>query len=242
VPAVANGPRVARRAAKPDGTTRNRTSSRASGGWAGIVHSSPAANREFSRNPLPPDGPRRAEAGARPLPAADAHALGNGTIAGGDAPCPARLPDTARPPTAVTKAAPLRRRLRYSTVREDEEEKTTSRTPSRDRAAHGNGPGLAAAAKSNHAGEGPRESQLPTVKSRQRSYPLRSGTPLSHYLLLIVPPSSLISPLQLFQPPTHLAPSAAILPCAAWPPGSAKLAPSFAATNSKRSFQQALQY
>ena len=57
---------------------------------------------------------------------------------------------------------------------------------------------------------------------------------MSHCLLLIVPPSSLISPLQLFQPPTHLAPSAAILPCAAWPPGSAKLAPSFAATNSRR--------
>jgi len=43
-------------------------------------------------------------------------------------PCPCRLPDTARPPAAVTKAAPLGRRLRYSTVKEDEREKTRFHT------------------------------------------------------------------------------------------------------------------
>ena len=164
--AVASGLRVAAHAVKPDGTRRNRTSSGASGGWAGSVHSTRAASRGFFRNPLPPDGPRRPEAASRALLAADAHARGNGTIVGGGVPYPFRLPDTAEPPDAVTRAAPLRRRLRYSTVREDEGEKTISRIPSRDRSAHGNGPGLAVAAKSNHAGQRPRERQLPKVKSR----------------------------------------------------------------------------
>lgn len=179
---------------------RNRTSSKVSDGWAGTVRSSRAANRGFFQNPPPPDGPRRPAVESRTLPAAHVHAPGSGTLAAGDAACPSRWPDTARPPAAATRAAPLRRRLRYSSVREDEAERTTSRTPSTDKAALGNAPALAAAAKSNHAEDGPRERQLPTVKSRQRSYPLRAGTPLSHYLRWIVPQSSLITPLGTFQP------------------------------------------
>jgi hypothetical protein len=66
----------------------------------------------------------------------------------------------------VTRAAPLGRRLRYSTAREDEGEKTTSRIPSTSRSAHDSGQELAAAARSNHAGYRPRERQLPKVKSR----------------------------------------------------------------------------
>jgi hypothetical protein len=81
-----------------------------------------------------------------------------------------RVPDTARPPAVVTRVAPPGRRLCYSIAREDEGERTTSRIPSTDKSAHGNGQGLAAAAKSNHAGHRPRERQLPQVKSRQRSF------------------------------------------------------------------------
>jgi hypothetical protein len=149
--AAANGLRADGLAVKPHGTRRNRTSSAASGAAVGRVHNSPGANREFFRNPPPPDGPRRPEMAVGPLPAAFVHVLGNGTIADDGAPCLDRLPDTARPPTAATRVVPLPRRRRYSTEREGEAEKTTSRIPSTDKSAHGNGPGLAAVAKSNHA-------------------------------------------------------------------------------------------
>ena len=168
--AVANELRADEHAVKPHGTRRNRTSSAASDAAAGSVRNSRGGNRGFFPNLPHPDGPRQPRATAGPLPAAFVHAHGNGTIADDGAPCPCRLPDTAAPPAAVTSAVPLGRRLRYSTAREDEAEKTTSRTPSRDKSAHGYGLGLAAATKSNHAGLRPRERQLPKVKSRQRSF------------------------------------------------------------------------
>lgn len=162
-------------AVKPHGTSTNRTSSRASDAPARRVRSSRAENRGFFQNPPPPDGPRRPWAAS--LPAADVHALGNGTIAGDDVPCPCRLPDTAGPQAAVSKAAPLDRRLRYSTVREDEGEKTTSRTPSTNRSAHDNGQVLAAAAKRNHAG--PQTKGAPTpegqVPAAELPTPLRDA-------------------------------------------------------------------
>jgi len=168
--AVANGLRADEHAAKLHGIRCSRTSSAASGAAARSVRNSRGGNREFFQNPPPPDGPRRPGMTPGPLPAAFAHALGNGTIAGDGDACPYRLPDTARPPAVVTRAAPPGRRLCYSTAREDEAERTTSRIPSTDKSAHGNGQGLAAAAKSNHAGHRPRERQLPKVKSRQRSF------------------------------------------------------------------------
>ena len=141
--AAANGLHADEHAVKPHGTRRNRTSSAANGAPAGSVRSSRGGNRGFFQNPPPPDGPRRPQAAPAPLPAADAHALGNGRLAGGGAPCPARWPDTAGPPAAATRAAPRPRRLYYSTAKEDAAEKTTSRTPSADKSAHDNGPGLA---------------------------------------------------------------------------------------------------
>ena len=157
----------------------NRTSSAASGDAGRTTRNSRGGNREFFQNPPPPDGPRRPGMDSRPVPVADAHALGTDTIARDDAPCPCRWPDTAATPTAGTRAAPPGRKLRYSTGREDEGEKTTSRTPSTDRSALDSGQELVAAAKSSHAGHRPRERQLPTVKSRQRNHPIRSGTPFS---------------------------------------------------------------
>jgi hypothetical protein len=88
---------------------------------------------------------------------------------------------------ALVKAGPLPNTLRYSTAPEDDVERTTARIPSRDRSAGRNGQGLAAAAKGNHPGDGPRECLLPKVKSRQRSRLLRSGTLLNRHLLLISP-------------------------------------------------------
>ena len=157
-------------AVKRHGTRHNRTSSAASGDGAGIVHNSRGGNKGFFQNRPPPDGPRQPRAAAGPLPAAGVHALDNGTIGGDGAPCPGRWPDTAGLPAAATRAVPLGHSLRYSTARADDGEKTTSRIPSRDKSAHDNRQGLAAPAKSNHAGQGPRERQLPKVKSRQRSF------------------------------------------------------------------------
>jgi hypothetical protein len=174
--AAASGLRADERDVKPHGTRRNRTSSAASGAGMGRVRNSQGENKGFFQNLPPPDGPRRSEMATEALPAAFVHVLGNGTIADDGALCPCRLPDTARPPAAATRAAPPARRLCYSTAREDEGERTTSHTPSIDKSAHGNGQGLAAAAKCNHAGHRPRERQLPKVKSRSgESTPLRDA-------------------------------------------------------------------
>lgn len=136
---VASGLHADELAVKPHGTTRNRTFSAASGARAGRVRNSRDENRGFFQNGPYPDGPRRPGMATGPLPAVDVHALGSGKIVGGGAPCHARWPDTARPPVAVTRAVPLPRRRRYSTEREGEAEKTTSRIPSRDKFAHDNG-------------------------------------------------------------------------------------------------------
>jgi hypothetical protein len=79
------------------------------------------------------------------------------------------LPDTARPPAVVTRAVPLPCRRRYSTEREGEAEKTTSRIPSRDKFAHDNEQGLAIVSKGNHAerwtyGAPTPEGQVPTAE------------------------------------------------------------------------------
>jgi hypothetical protein len=165
--ATPSGLRADERAVKPHGTSTNRTSSAASGARAGTTRSNPAANRGLFQNLPPSDGPRRPPPAAlRTLPPADAHARGNGRPAGGGTPCPARSPGTAAPQVVVSKAVPLPSRLRCNTAPEDEGAKTTSRTPSKDRSAHGNGPGLAIAANCNHAQDEPRELLLPKVKSR----------------------------------------------------------------------------
>ena len=175
--AVANGLHADGRVVKPFGTTRNRTSSAASGDWTGTARSNPAENRECFQNPLPSDGPRRSAAALWPPLAAGADAPGNGSLAGGDAPSPARSPDTDRLHATATIAARLAGRPRYSTAREDEEERTTSRTPSTGRSAHGSDRGLAVAAKNHHAGPRPRELLLPKVKSRGGAFDSAPGRP-----------------------------------------------------------------
>jgi hypothetical protein len=167
--AAATALRAGEHDAKPNGTRRNRIASGASADQVRSAGSTPGGSRGFFQNRPPPDGPRWPGTPTGPLPAADAHALGNGTIADGEAPCPAGWPDSAGPPAAVTKDGRLRCTPRYSTVNTDEGARTTSRTPSRDRFGHGRGQVLVAAARGNHAGHGPRERQLPKVKSRQRS-------------------------------------------------------------------------
>jgi len=175
--AVANGLHADGRVVKPFGTTRNRTSSAASGDWAGTARNTPAENREFFQNPPPPDGPRRPPAALRHSLAAGADAPGNGSLAGGGTLSPARSPDTDRPHATATNAARLAGRTRYSTVSEDEGEKTTSRIPSTDRSAHGSDRGLAVAVKNHHAEPRPRELPLPKVKSRGGAFDSAPGRP-----------------------------------------------------------------
>jgi len=146
----------------------------------------------FFQNFRPSDGPRRPWPPLRTVPSAHAHARGNGMPVGGGTPCPARSPDIAALQAVATKAAPLPNTRRYSTAPENDGERTTAHIPSTDKSAGRNGSGLAAAATGNHPGDGPRESLLPKVKSRQRSRLLRSGTLLNRHLLLISPRSSLI--------------------------------------------------
>jgi hypothetical protein len=175
--AVANGLHADGRVVKPFGTTRNRTSSAASGDWAGTARNTPAENREFFQNPPPPDGPRRPPAALRHSLAAGADAPGNGSLVGGGTLSPARSPDTDRPHATATNAARLAGRTRYSTVSEDEGEKTTSRIPSTDRSAYGSDRGLAVAAKNHHAEPRPRELLLPKVKSRGGDLDSAPGRP-----------------------------------------------------------------
>lgn len=175
--AVANGLHADGRVVKPFGTTRNRTSSAASGDWAGTARSNPAENRGFFQNPLPSDGPRRSPAALRPLLAAGADAPGNGSLAGGGTLSPARSPDTDRPHAIATNAVRLADSPCYSTAREDEGEKTTLRTPSTDRSASGSDRGLAVAAKNHHAEPRPRELLLPKVKSRGGAFDSAPGRP-----------------------------------------------------------------
>ena len=175
--AVANGLHADGRVVKPFGTTRNRTSSAANGDWAGTARSNPAENREVFQNSLPSDGPRRSPAALRPLLAAGADAPGNGSLAGGGTLSPARSPDTDRPHAIATNAVRLADSPCYSTAREDEGEKTTLRTPSRDRSASGSDRGLAVAAKNHHAEPRPRELLLPKVKSRGGALDSAPGRP-----------------------------------------------------------------
>jgi len=104
-------------------------------------------------------------------------------IGGDGTPCPARWPDTAGPPTAATRGGRLPHRLRYSTAKDDETQKTTARTPSTDKSAPERGQELAAVSKSNHAG--PRTKGAPTPEGQvpAAEFPLRSGTPSIRHLL-----------------------------------------------------------
>jgi len=182
--AVAIGLHAHGRVVKPCGTTTNRISSRASGDWAETARSNPAESREFFQNPPPPDGPRRSPAAGRPAFAASADAPGNDSLAGGGTPSHVRSPDTDWPHAIATNAAPLVGSPRYSTAKEDEGEKTASRTPSRDRSAYGRPPvpggdrrGLALAMKNHHAEPRPRELLLPKVKSRGGAIHSAPGRP-----------------------------------------------------------------
>jgi hypothetical protein len=154
-------------AVKPHGTSTSRTSSAASDVPARRVRNSRVENRGFFQNPSHPDGPRGVPMAQRTPPAAAVHAPDTGTPAGGDTPCHAHWPDTAVPHATPTNAAPPGGSLRCNSAPKNEGDGTTSRTPSIDRPALGNGPGLAVAAKSNHAEPRPRESPLPKVQSRR---------------------------------------------------------------------------
>ena len=88
-------------------------------------------------------------------------------------------PGTRRPawPTLPRFEARLAGRPRCSTAREDEGEKTTSRTPSTNRSAHGSDRGLAVAVKNHHAEPRPRELLLPKVESRGGGFDSAPGRP-----------------------------------------------------------------
>ena len=192
---------------KPYGTRHNRTSSAASGDPARSARSTQDGNSRFFRNPPPPDGPRPPRAEIIPPPDACAHAPDSGRIARVDAPCPARWPDTAGPPDAATRGGPLPHTPRYSTAKEDEAERTTSRTPSEDKSAHDNAWGLASALMNDHAE--PRTQGAPTPEGQVPAAepPLRSGAFWTAHLLLVQPRSSLITPLPSFHPFPGMAPT-----------------------------------
>lgn len=183
-PPVANGLHAFAHAVKPHGTRRNRISSAESAARAGRVHNSPGENREFFQNCPPPDGPRTPPPLARPMPpAASEHARGNGELAPGGAPCHARSPDTGVPPATPTRPAPPPNRRRYSTVPEHDRGRTTARTPSTDRSAHGRPrlrgrarPGLASAENRNHAGPQTQGASTPDGQVPAAEPLLRTGT------------------------------------------------------------------
>lgn len=185
-------------AVKPYGTGTNRTSARASDAAARTARNSPAENRGFFPNRPLPDGPRRPWPASRPLPAADGPVLDNGMLAGGGAPSPCRLPGSFGLPAAATRASPLGGRLRYSTAKEDEGEKTTSHTPSTDRSAHDSAQVLAAAAKIDHAAPRTKGAPTPEGQAPAAEHPLRSGTLLNRYILLTISPSTLITHFPVF--------------------------------------------
>ncbi len=87
------------------------------------------ANRGFFQNPSPPDGPRKTQVAPRTLPAADAHAGDNGTPVDGGIPCRDHRPDIAVPLAIATIDAPPGDRLDYSNAIEDEQGKTSARSP-----------------------------------------------------------------------------------------------------------------
>ena len=192
-----NGLHAGEHDVKPHGIRRNRTSSAANAAPAGIVRSSQDGNREFFQNRPPPDGPRPQ---ARLLPAAFAHAPGNGRIVGVGTACPARWPDTAGPPVAATRDGLHPHRLYYSTGKGHAAEKTTSRIPSADKSAGDNGSELAIVSKSNHAE--PRTKGAPTPKGQvpAAEHLLRSGAFWTAHLLHVQHQFSLITPPPLFQP------------------------------------------
>jgi hypothetical protein len=172
---IANGLRACGLAVKLHGTRRNRTSSRANDVAAGTAHNTLGGNREFFQSRPPPDGPRRPPH-ARPTPlVAAVPARGNDAIVRDGTPCRARWRDTAAPPAAATKVVPLRHSLRYSSDPEDDEGRTTARTPSTDRSAHDNEPGLAVAAKHNHAGPQTQGAPTPDGQVPAAELPLRAG-------------------------------------------------------------------
>ncbi len=174
-PAVANGLHAFAHAVKLHGTRRNRISSAESVAQARRVRNSPGENRGFFQNRPPPDGPR-APPQAHPAPPAAAPARDNDATARAGTPCPARSPETGVPPVAATKPSPPRHRLRYSSDPEDDRGRTTARTPSTDRSAHGNEQGLAAAATGNHAGPRTQGASTPDGQVPAAELPLRSGT------------------------------------------------------------------
>jgi hypothetical protein len=176
-PAAANGLHASAHAVKPLGTSTNRTSSAANGAGARRVRNTPDENRGFFHQRPDPDGPRSPPPPARPTPpAAGAPAPGNAVPARGGAPCRPHSPDTGVPPATPTRPAPPPGKRRYSNAPEDHSGRTTARTPSTDRSAHGNERGLAAAAKCNHAGPQTQGAPTPDGQVPAAELPLRAGT------------------------------------------------------------------
>lgn len=175
-PAVANGLHASAHAVKPRGTSTNRTSSAESGPGARTVHNTPDENRGFFQNRPGPDGPRTPPRPRPPPPAAAALAPGNDVPAAGGTPCRPRWPDTDAPPATPTRPAPPPGKRRYSTGPEDVWGRTTARTPSTDRSAHGSERGLAAGTNRNHAGPQTQGAPTPDGQVPAAELPLRAGT------------------------------------------------------------------
>ena len=170
---------------------------------------------------------------AGPLPAAVAPALGNGTIAGDDVPCPVRWPDTARLPAAATK--PRRIRGGYATI---PRKRMRGRKPclaSFQEANPRTAPtGTCRRGEEQSCWTMTKGAPTPKVKSRQRSpTPLRDA--LTARLLFANLRSSLITRPTLFHPflwpPSPLAPISPRFLLRGLAPLSRELAPSFAATD-----------
>ena len=175
-PAAANGLHASEHAVKPRGTSMNRTSSAESGAGARTVHNTPDENRGFFQNRPGPDGPRTPPRPRPPPLAAAAPALDNDVPAAGGTPCRPRWPDTVAPPATPTRPAPPPGKCRYSTGPVDDRGRTTARTLSTDRAAHGNQRALAAAMNRNHAGPQTQGAPTPDGRVPAAELLLRAGT------------------------------------------------------------------
>ena len=98
VPVVSSVLHVDERVVKPHDTGKNRTVSAESDARVRRVRSSRAENRRFFPNRLHTDGPRTATIRPTAPLVAAVHALGIGTLAVDDTPCPVPMPDTDAPP------------------------------------------------------------------------------------------------------------------------------------------------
>jgi hypothetical protein len=179
--AAANGLPAAARDVTPDGTTRNKKPSAASGAPPRTIHNSPDANSRFFPIRRLGDGPRSTPRGWKRTSRALSPARDTAVIAAAAPRGPARSPDNCATPANATNAGPPAGRLHCNTGSTREPDETNPRTPSANiaEAADPTRRGLAPNPVVEHAEAGSRE-----VHSRRSSLGAEAETPLRGVLLI----------------------------------------------------------